>query len=94
MLFDLYFPQLVRHNPDGTLTADNGAVRQTVFDAVNRGWVSMTRPWHLLTTNTGSGNPHGATSEKGHRVMDLLVERLSGFLVELSDREVDEQFPY
>ena len=89
-----YFPHLVRHNPDGTLTADNGAVRQTAFDAVNRGWVSMTRPWHLLTTNTGSGNPHGATSEKGHRVMDLLVERLSGFLVELSGREVDEQFPY
>ena len=89
-----YFPQLVRHNADGSLAADQGATRQTVFEAVNRGWVSMTRPWHLLTTNSGSGNPHAATAEKGRRCMALLVERLAGFLVELSDTPVDADFPY
>ncbi len=89
-----YFPHLVRHNADGSLAADDGATRPTVFDAVNRGWVSMTRPWHLLTTNSGSGNPHAATAEKGRRCMALLVERLAGFLVELSDTTVDEHFPY
>lgn len=89
-----YFPHLVRHNADGSLAADDGATRPTVFDAVNRGWVSMTRPWHLLTTNSGSGNPHAATAEKGQRCMALLVERLAGFLVELSDTTVDEHFPY
>jgi len=47
-----------------------------------------------LTTNTGSGNPHPATAEKGHRMMQLLVERLAAFLVELSDSELDDRFPY
>lgn len=89
-----FFPELVARNPDGSLAADQGATSPTRFEAVNRGWVSITRPWHLLTTNTGSGNPHPATAEKGERYMNILVERLSGFLVELSAAKTDERFPY
>jgi creatinine amidohydrolase len=89
-----FFPELVRHKPDGTLAADEGATAKTRFEAVNRGWVSITRPWHLLTTNTGSGNPHAASAEKGERCMELLVERLATFLVELSSSELDHRFPY
>ena len=90
-----YFPDLVAHDPDtGRLTADEGSVRSTRFDAVNRGWISITRPWHLLTSNSGVGNPHPATAEAGHKLMQTLVERLSSFLVELADADVDETFPY
>ena len=89
-----YYPHLVSHRPDGSLDADQGATAKTRFEAVNRGWVSITRPWHLLTTNSGAGNPHPATAEKGRRMMELLVERLAGFLVELSAAKVDERFPY
>jgi creatinine amidohydrolase len=89
-----YFPHLVAQRPDGRIDADDGATAVTRFEAVNRGWVSITRPWHLLTTNSGAGNPHPATAEKGRRMMDLLVERLSTFLVELSAAEMDEKFPY
>jgi creatinine amidohydrolase len=89
-----YFSQLVLRRPDGSLAADEGRVAPSRFEAVNRGWVSITRPWHLLTTNAGSGNPHAATADKGRRLMALLVERLAGFLVELSAAEVDERFPF
>jgi creatinine amidohydrolase len=89
-----FFPQFVRTNSDGTLAADEGAVRITRFDAVNQGWVSITRPWHLLTTNTGSGNPHGATADKGRQLMDIMVQRLSGFLVQLSGSTIDAGFPF
>lgn len=89
-----FFPQFVRTNSDGTLAADEGAVRLTRFDAVNQGWVSITRPWHLLTTNTGSGNPHGATADKGRQLMDIMVQRLSGFLVQLSGSTIDASFPF
>jgi len=64
------------------------------LDALNKGWVSITRPWHLLTTNCGSGNPHKATAEKGRRLMEVLVERLSAFLVDLSAAEIDDRFPF
>jgi creatinine amidohydrolase len=89
-----YFPELVGRHPDGAITADEGRPAQTRFEAVNRGWVSITRPWHLLTTNAGVGNPQAATAEKGQRHMEALVERLAQFLVELSAAQVDERFPY
>lgn len=89
-----YFPHLVAKNPDGSLTADEGRSAETRFDAVNQGWISITRPWHHLTTNSGSGNPHGASAEKGERMMHVLIERLATFLVELSNATADEKFPY
>ncbi len=89
-----YFPDLVVRNPDGSLAADEGAVRTSRFEAVNRGWVSITRPWHLLTTNSGAGNPHAASAEKGRQLMKHVVDRLATFLVELSAAEIDEKFPF
>lgn len=89
-----FYPHLVATTPDGKLAADNGATAQTRFEAINRGWVSITRPWHLLTTNSGSGYPHAASPEKTHRMLEILVERLATFLVELSAAKLDERFPY
>jgi len=89
-----YFPHLVARDDQGNLLADEGAIAATRFEAVNRGWVSITRPWHLLTTNSGAGNPHAASAEKGRQLVERLVERLAGFLVELSAANVDERFPF
>lgn len=88
------FPQLVGKNPDGSLRADAGSVNPSRFEAVNKGWVSLTRPWHLLTTNTGSGNPHEATAEKGHKLIEVIVSRVAPFLKELSDSTLDDSFPF
>jgi creatinine amidohydrolase len=84
-----YFPELLR--PE---LADAGAARPTRFEAINRGWVSITRPWHLATTNTGLGDPAAATADKGRRLMEAVVERLSNFLVDLAAAPRDESFPY
>jgi len=89
-----YFPHLVARTAEGELQADDGKCAPTRFPAINEGWVSITRPWHLLTTNTGAGYPHAATAEKGERMMAELVERMSGFLVELSHSAIDAKFPY
>ncbi len=89
-----YFANLVAKDESGRLLADEGRTAPTRFEAVNRGWVSITRPWPLLTTNTGSGNPHAASAEKAHKMMDLLVDRLATFLVELSQSPIDERFPF
>ena len=87
-------PHLVARRPDGKLAADDGATAKTRFDAINRGWVGITRPWHLLTTNSGSGNPHAASPEKAEKLLTILAERLGTFLAELSAAKIDEKFPY
>jgi creatinine amidohydrolase len=89
-----FYPELVARKPDGSLAADDGEVSATRFSAVNDGWVSITRPWHLLTANTGAGNPHAATADKGQRLLQILVDRLAAFLVELSAATLDDRFPF
>lgn len=74
--------------------ADAGSMAKTRFDAVNRGRVEITRPWHLLTTNSGAGDPRPATAAKGAKVLDAVSERLADFLVELSASPADSTFPY
>lgn len=74
--------------------ADDGQAKESRFEAVREGWVGLTRPWDRLTTNTGVGNPHQATAEKGKKFLDILVDRLARFLVELSKSELDESFPF
>jgi creatinine amidohydrolase len=84
-----FFPELVR--PE---LADEGTARPSRFEAINRGWIGITRPWHLVTTNTGLGNPVAASADKGRRLMDILVDRLARFLIELASAPFDETFPY
>src|SRR5262245_1398632 len=83
------FPHLLR--PE---LADDGAARPSRFGAINKGWVSITRPWHLVSANTGLGDPRAATADKGRRLMDALTERLGDLLAELAEEEMDETFPY
>jgi creatinine amidohydrolase len=84
-----FFPDLMRME-----LADDGAAKPTKLDAVNKGWISITRPWHLVTSNTGLGNPFAATVEKGQKLMDIVVERLGQFLIELAATPMNESFPY
>lgn len=93
---ELETSMILAHHPDLVRMeqADAGTMAKTRFDAVNRGWVEITRPWHLFTTNSGAGDPRPATAEKGHALTELVVERIARFLVELSASKLDDSFPY
>src|SRR3954468_9594297 len=84
-----HFPDLVEMS-----RADEGGLAKTRFEAVNRGWVEITRPWHLLTTNSGAGDPRPATAAKGEALTEVVVERLALALAEIATSPVDERFPY
>jgi len=84
-----YFPKLVKLEE-----ADAGATRASRFEAVNQGWVQITRPWSKLTTNSGSGDPRAATAKKGEAFAELCAERIGDFLVELAAAPLDDDFPF
>lgn len=84
-----FFPDLV-----DLAAADEGAVRPSRFEAVANGWVEITRPWHLLTTNSGSGDPRAATAAKGEEYAELCAGRIADFLVELAASPLDDDFPF
>jgi creatinine amidohydrolase len=74
--------------------ADPGSVRPSRFEAINRGWVEITRPWHLLTTNSGAGDPRAASAAKGEALTAIVAERVGRFLTELAASPCDETFPF
>ena len=83
------FPQFMKMELAGP-----GTMHKTRFEAINKGWISITRPWHLLTDDTGAGDPSAGTAEKGKQLVDLLTTRLGDFLYELANTPMDERFPY
>ena len=87
-------PGLVAQEDDGQLAADSGDVRPFAFEALEKSWVGVTRPWHLLTSNSGSGNPHLASAEKGQQLTQAIVERIAPFLTQLAAADTREPFPF
>lgn len=87
-------PELVCRTPEGLLRADEGRTRPFRFQALQQGWVSVTRPWHLLTSQSGAGNPHSATATKGEILAQAVVDRIAPFLVELASCPLDATFPF
>jgi creatinine amidohydrolase len=84
-----YFPEFMKMEQAG-----DGATKQTRFPAISKGWISISRPWHLATADTGIGDPRPATAEKGRKVMAILEERLGNFLYDLAKAPMDDKFPY
>ncbi|HEX8524419.1 MAG TPA: creatininase family protein [Tepidisphaeraceae bacterium] len=75
--------------------AADGASKPTRFEAVNKGWVSISRPWSGLTESTGVGDPRQATREKGERYLNVIVPRLAKFIAELAQADPrDATFPF
>lgn len=83
-------PELVR-----MADAADGSFKATRFEAVNKGWVSISRPWHLLTESTGVGDPRAGSAEKGEKYLSVVVPRLAKFIAELSEADArDWKFPF
>jgi len=74
--------------------AGPGTPKPTRFDAINKGWVSITRPWHLLTEDTGVGDPRQGTAEKGRRLLEIIEQRLGDFLIQFANEPLDAEFPF
>lgn len=87
--FMFLFPKLVHFE-----WADDGEVNEPRFEEVKNGWVWCVRPWHLLTKNSGYGNPKKANFEKGKIIVECATDRIAEFLLKLSNSQIDERFPY
>ena len=51
------------------------------------------RRFSRVNPDCASGDPTGATAERGKEYLDLVIERITRFLVELVATPVDSTFP-
>jgi creatinine amidohydrolase len=82
-------PELVK--PEN---AGNGKVKPFRFEALRNGWVRTSRDFAKINDHCAAGDPSKASPDKGRQYLDLVVSRLSDFLVDLAQTPVDENFPH
>lgn len=83
------FPELIEMERAG-----DGQPAPFRLEALRRGWASTSRRFSRLNDHCAAGDPTHATAEKGKKYLDLVCGRISDFLVELAEAEIDEQFPH
>ncbi len=83
------FPELVE--PD---VAGDGKTKPFRFEAIEKGWVSTSRDFAKLNDHCAAGQPEGATAGMGTQYLKLACERITNFLVELANAEIDDAFPH
>ncbi len=64
--------------------AGSGKEKKIKIKAFREGWAWTERKWHLVTDDTGIGNPAGASLEKGRRYFTDLINKISELMYELA----------
>ena len=83
------YPELVELD-----VAGDGKTRPFRFEALEKGWVRTSRNFKNLNDHCASGDPAYASAEKGRKYLDIVCDRISSFLIELANAEIDETFPH
>jgi creatinine amidohydrolase len=74
--------------------AGRGTPRPWAVKGFSEGWAWTPRHWPSVTDDTGVGDPRAATAAKGAAYVEAVVERLSGFLVELAATPNDRLYQH
>ena len=75
-----YHPELVRMD-----LAGDGHSHPFALPSLQKKTAWLPRHWNLVTDDTGIGNPHLATAEKGARFAQAVAERYAQLLAELKE---------
>jgi len=78
-------PDLVRPLSE----AGDGKSKSLKFNGRKEGWLWAPREWTKVTEDTGIGNPAKATAEKGEKCLEIVINKISDFYVELAEADVD-----
>ena len=81
--------------PDLVLSLDeagDGHARRFRIAGMREGWAWAPRDWKQVTADTGVGNPKQSTAEKGRRYLELAVEKLSQFFIDLAKADLGKLY--
>lgn len=73
--------------------AGDGRVPSFRFEALRKGWVTTSRDFSKLNDHCAISSNLTPESQKGRQYLTLVCDRISKFLVELAQSEIDDAFP-
>lgn len=83
------FPERVRM--DAAVKAKDGELK---LESMKVPYIAFMRPWNYVSDTTGVGDPTKATAQKGAKLVDIFMDRISRFLAEVSKTDLNPRFPY
>ncbi|HEY3112474.1 MAG TPA: creatininase family protein [Gemmatimonadaceae bacterium] len=72
--------------------AGPGKARKFRIAGLRDGWAWAPRQWAKVSDDTGTGNPAAAAPEKGEKFLRAVTERISGFLVDLANADLEDMY--
>jgi creatinine amidohydrolase len=72
--------------------AGDGRARRFRVAGLREGWAWAPRHWTSVTDDTGVGNPHAATADKGARYAAAVVKRMAEFFSELAAADLSDMY--
>jgi creatinine amidohydrolase len=72
--------------------AGNGIGKNFRIKSLNENWAWAERKWSQVTFDTGIGDPHKATAEKGERCYIEVVNKIGNLMIELSEADINDMY--
>lgn len=72
--------------------AGEGSEKKMKISAFSEKWVWAERKWSQISADTGVGNPHGATREKGSAYFTAVTQKIGDFLVQLAACDIKDLY--
>lgn len=73
-------------------TAGDGAAKKFRITGIREGWAWAERKWTQVTKDTGVGDPHNATPDKGARYFKDVTTKISAFFVEVAKADRNDLY--
>jgi creatinine amidohydrolase len=72
--------------------AGDGTGKSFRLKALNENWAWAERKWSEVTSDTGIGNPHKSTPEKGEKCFNVVVDKVSTLMTGLCDADINNMY--
>jgi creatinine amidohydrolase len=72
--------------------AGAGSEKKMKIKAFAEKWVWAERKWSQISADTGVGNPHAATSEKGEKYFKAVTEKIGDLFVQLAQCDLNDLY--
>lgn len=69
-----------------------GSEKKNKIKAFREGWAWTERKWSQVSEDTGIGNPHFATKEKGEKFFNAIAEKMGNLFYDLCEADVKDLY--
>lgn len=72
--------------------AGSGEEKKSSITAIREGWAWSERKWHMVSKDTGIGNPKKASEEKGKKFFDAVTTQIASLILEMDQIAMEERY--